>query len=65
MYYIEYVLKYYLFQGDSGGPAVQDGKLYGLTSAGSSLGCSYPNMPSIFTSVIVLREWIEEQINIL
>ena len=43
--------------GDSGGPAVQNGVLVGVVSWGSSW-CLHPTHPNVYANVSNLREWI-------
>ncbi|KAL7734065.1 hypothetical protein ACLKA6_011750 [Drosophila palustris] len=42
--------------GDSGGPAVYNNQLYGITSFG--LGCARPNYPGVYTRVGRIRGWV-------
>lgn len=42
--------------GDSGGPAVINGKLVGIISWGHE--CGSPNLPGVYTLVKNYREWI-------
>ena len=42
--------------GDSGGPAVINGKLAGITSYG------FPRAPGVYTDVHRYKEWIEKKI---
>lgn len=48
-------------QGDSGGPIVADNVLYGIISFG--LGCG-SEFPGVYTRVVAIRPWLEEQIGI-
>ncbi|KAM9225932.1 kallikrein-1 [Dugong dugon] len=45
--------------GDSGGPLVCNDMLQGITSWGHD-PCGTPNMPAVFTKVILYKEWINE-----
>ncbi|XP_019513690.1 PREDICTED: kallikrein-1 [Hipposideros armiger] len=45
--------------GDSGGPLICDGVFQGITSWGHS-PCGRPNMPSVYTKLLPLLDWIEE-----
>uniref|UniRef100_A0A4X2JXR8 pancreatic elastase II n=1 Tax=Vombatus ursinus TaxID=29139 RepID=A0A4X2JXR8_VOMUR len=51
--------------GDSGGPLncqISDGhwEVHGIVSFGSSLGCNYPQKPSVFTRVSNYNDWINK-----
>lgn len=50
-----------LFQGDSGGPMIYDGKpiLLGIVSWG--YGCGREGYPGVYANVANLLEWIESQ----
>ncbi|XP_051791370.1 mast cell protease 1A-like [Erpetoichthys calabaricus] len=45
-------------QGDSGGPLICNNKAMGIVSFNSILGCKYPNLPNVYTSVAPYRDWI-------
>uniref|UniRef100_A0A1I8ML77 Peptidase S1 domain-containing protein n=1 Tax=Musca domestica TaxID=7370 RepID=A0A1I8ML77_MUSDO len=45
-------------QGDSGGPAIRKGELCGIVSWG--VGCADKNHPGIYTSIPVVRDFIDE-----
>ncbi|XP_031242214.1 renal glandular kallikrein-like isoform X2 [Mastomys coucha] len=45
--------------GDSGGPLICDGVLQGITSFGPS-PCATPNVPSIYTKLIIYKSWIKD-----
>ena len=44
--------------GDSGGPAVLDGKLIGVVMGGD--GCARPGFPGIYMKVSAFYDWIAE-----
>lgn len=46
--------------GDSGGPAVIDGKLAGIVSWGN--GCALPDYPGVYTRVDKFIDWIDEHL---
>ncbi|GAB1292002.1 Kallikrein-1 [Apodemus speciosus] len=46
-------------QGDSGGPLICDGVLQGVTSWGLT-PCAEPNVPGIYTKLIIFKSWIKE-----
>ncbi|XP_034101567.2 hypodermin-A-like isoform X1 [Drosophila albomicans] len=46
--------------GDSGGPLTYRGKLVGIVSFGSR-NCGTPGQPAVYTDVVELRKWIEEE----
>jgi len=46
--------------GDSGSPAVCDGKLYGLVSWG--YGCGNPNFPGVYVKLQACQKWIDSVI---
>ncbi|XP_017107471.2 trypsin I-P1-like [Drosophila bipectinata] len=43
-------------EGDSGGPLICDGRVYGIVSFGT--GCGEPNYPGIYTDVYFFLKWI-------
>ncbi|KAH8324036.1 hypothetical protein KR074_008616 [Drosophila pseudoananassae] len=43
-------------EGDSGGPLICDGKVYGIVSFGT--GCGEPMYPGIYTDVYLFLKWI-------
>ncbi|XP_043069899.1 trypsin alpha-3-like [Drosophila bipectinata] len=43
-------------EGDSGGPLICDGKVYGIVSFGR--GCGEPRFPGIYTDVYLYLKWI-------
>ncbi|HYX36740.1 MAG TPA: serine protease [Oligoflexus sp.] len=45
--------------GDSGGPLLLDGKLYGIVSWGT--GCGDPSQPGVYTRAASYEDWIKEQ----
>lgn len=47
--------------GDSGGPLLLKGELYGLVSWGT--GCGDPTQPGVYTRAASYREWIETERN--
>lgn len=46
----------FIFQGDSGGPAVFRGTAFGVVSF--ARGCALPLSPTVFTNIASLRDWI-------
>lgn len=48
--------------GDSGGPIVYEGKLYGIVSWG--LGCGMANYPGVYTNISVVLEWIADTMGV-
>lgn len=50
--------------GDSGGPLTTQGQLVGILSGSPSGDCANPRTPSIFTSVLYHKAWIEKNIRI-
>ncbi|XP_028901906.2 seminase [Zeugodacus cucurbitae] len=44
--------------GDSGGPAIHDGRVCGIVSFG--FGCGRPNFPGVYTSVPMVRKFIRQ-----
>ncbi|XP_060644731.1 trypsin alpha-like [Drosophila nasuta] len=51
--------------GDSGGPLTYNGKLVGIVSFGPVYPCGKPGTPVIYTDVVELRKWIEEEAKVL
>ncbi|XP_062142300.1 trypsin alpha-like [Drosophila sulfurigaster albostrigata] len=51
--------------GDSGGPLTYNGKLVGIVSFGPADPCGIPGIPVVYTDVVELRKWIEEEAEIL
>ena len=49
--------------GDSGGPAVLDGKLIGVVMGGGD-GCAKPGFPGIYMKVPAFYDWIMENIGL-
>ncbi|HET9237333.1 MAG TPA: serine protease [Oligoflexus sp.] len=47
--------------GDSGGPLLLQGQLYGIVSWGT--GCGDPTQPGVYTRAASYREWIETERN--
>lgn len=47
--------------GDSGGPAVLNGKLIGIVMGGD--GCARPGYPGIYTKISAFYNWIMEKTN--
>ncbi|XP_031240722.1 renal glandular kallikrein-like [Mastomys coucha] len=45
--------------GDSGGPLICDGVLQGITSFGPR-PCAKPNVPAIYTKLIIYKSWIKD-----
>ncbi|XP_034478366.1 trypsin eta-like [Drosophila innubila] len=50
-------------QGDAGGALVVNGAAVGLISWGS--GCGRPNYPGVYTNLVYLKGWIEQQVAIM
>ncbi|XP_062137430.1 hypodermin-A-like [Drosophila sulfurigaster albostrigata] len=48
-------------RGDSGGPLTYNGKLVGIVSFGPTKPCGNPSLPGVYTDVVELRKWIEEE----
>lgn len=49
-------------KGDSGGPAVKDNTLFGIVSFG---GCDELNLPTAFTNVYIVSQWIRDKMESL
>ncbi|KAH8324035.1 hypothetical protein KR074_008614 [Drosophila pseudoananassae] len=49
-------------EGDSGGPLICDGRVYGIVSFGS--GCGEPHFPGIYTDVYMFLKWIDKNLSL-
>lgn len=55
---IQYKYEYDLSQGDSGGPVVCNGELYGVVSWG--YGCAEAGFPGVYAAVCRYTDWVQE-----
>ena len=53
-------LKYLMFQGDSGGPIMCNGKLAGVVSFGPEGECGIEHLPGVYTNISIFAPVIDQ-----